>query len=117
MARVPEHALLDGDGDDGGNERDHAGDGQALVVARKDLLEADPADANTRHQQNEAERNGGEALDALVTVGVRCVCGATAEAHADKGDDGREDVRERVDGIGYHGARITDNACEELERR
>ena len=93
MTRVPEHTLLDGDGDDGGDEGNHAGDGQAFVVARDDLLEADPADANTRHQQNEAERNGGKALDALVPVGVRCVCGASAAAHADKGDDGREDVR------------------------
>ena len=55
-----------------------------LVVAREDLLEADPADADARHQQDEAEHDGGEALDALVSVGMGRVGLAPAEPDARK---------------------------------
>ena len=46
----------------------------------------------------------------VVAVGV-----ALGKPHTHKCDSGREHVRERVDGIGYHCGGITENACEQLK--
>ena len=50
-----------------------------------------------------------------MSIGVIAVGVAFSEPHSRKGDSGRDHVRKRVDGIGYHCGGITENAREQLK--
>lgn len=115
VAGVPVHGLLAHDGDHRRHQGDGAGDGDGLVAAGEDGLQAHFADAQPRDHQDGAQQQGGDALQALMAVRVGGVGRLFGDPDPDPGDEGGEYVGEGVDGVRDHGAGIAGNAGEKLE--
>ena len=79
-------------------------------------LDAGVADAEPHGCQDERENGGGKLLEALVSVRMVLVGLAASDAVANIGDGGGEHVGGRVNGVGYEGHRIAQDAGDELER-
>ena len=117
MPGIPVHGLLGHNGDDGGRQRDHAGDSQGLVAARQNVLQPRLADPQAGGQQNHAQQQGGDALKPLMPVGVFAVRRLFGQADAQEGDEGGKDIGEGVDRVGHHRPGAARDPREQLERR
>ena len=113
--RVPVQPLLDDDGHDCRDEREHTGGSQRL--AADDLHHACVADRRADHHEDIAQQDGRDALELFVPVGVAGVGGLVGKDRADHHDQRAENVGRRVHGIGHYGRRVRHDAGDELEHR
>ena len=97
----------DGEGPDGGFEREALAEGDAA-----DGLGEDP-DAGGEHE--DGFDGGGEALDLAVAVGVVGVGGTVGDLDGEEGDAGGDEVDAGVRGFGEHAERAGEKAGEEFE--
>ena len=113
--RVPVQPLLDDDGHDRRDEREHPGGSQRL--AADDLHHAGVADRGADEHKDVAQQDGGDALELFVPVGVAGIGRLVGKDRADHHDQRAENVGRRVHGIGHHGRRVRHDAGDELEHR
>ena len=69
-----------------------------------DLSRPLPEDTDTDEEQHDADDGRGQGLILAVAVVVILVPGAGREMEAEEDDEVRGEVRERVYGVGHHGA-------------
>ena len=112
---VPEHALLDQDRDNGGNQGQQARHRQGGAVGGKELVQASVANPDAGAGQHHREQDGGHRLHPFVAVPVVAVRLPTGDANPDHDDEGREHVGTGVDGVGHHGAGVGDQAGGQLK--
>ena len=112
---VPEHAFFGDDGDDGRSQGQFAGNGEVQVAAAHDVPKTLNANRGAGESQHDGQHDGGHAFEAVMPVWMIPVRGFARHLDANHDDDGADDVRRGMDGIGNHGAGVGDDSRNQFE--
>lgn len=106
--------VVEGLLDDDDGEKDGEGEGRGGLVGRADLVEGLDGDPEGRADNHGGDDESGEGLGLAVAVGMIRIGGTSGDVQAAPDDDRAEDVGEGFDAVGDEGARVAQEAGDEL---
>ena len=83
-------------------------------MLQRQSLDRFPADAEGRHHDQHRDRRACDRLGPGVSVRMLVIRRLLGDPHGEQDDDRRDDVAQRVDGIGDQGERIADDPADQL---
>ena len=114
-ACVSEHRLLDRDGEHRREQRGKPRNRKRIFLRGQELSDALIPDEKSRDREDRRKNDRGDALHALVPVGVLPIGRFRGGLHADHHDDRAEHVRRRMDRVGDHRAGARENPRGKLD--